>query len=78
MVRRCSTRIRERLRVNAYGRELLPLARELLERYAELERASAVGAATLRGQLRIGAGKPWATIGWGNCWAAFCGNARMY
>lgn len=48
-------RERGRLRLNVRGRELLPLAQELLERHAEFgRRGSAVGAA-LEGELRIGA-----------------------
>ncbi|MCW8806682.1 MAG: LysR family transcriptional regulator [Rhodanobacter sp.] len=50
-------RERGRLHLNARGRELLPLAQELLERYAEFGRRSAgAGAgAALSGELRIGA-----------------------
>lgn len=47
------SRERGRLQLNARGRELLPLAQELLERYAELSRCgSSTGA--LEGELRIG------------------------
>lgn len=48
-------RERGRLRLNARGRELLPLARELLERYAEFGRRGRGGTAALAGELRIGA-----------------------
>jgi DNA-binding transcriptional LysR family regulator len=48
-------RERGRLRLNARGRELLPLAQELLERHAEFGRRGGEGAATLAGELRIGA-----------------------
>lgn len=48
-------RERGRLRLNTHGRELLPLAQELLERYAEFGRVSAGGALELSGELRIGA-----------------------
>ena len=48
-------RERGRLRLNARGRELLPLAQELLERYAEFGRLGAGGTQTLVGELRIGA-----------------------
>ena len=47
-------RERGRLRLNTRGRELLPLARELLERHAEFARCGAAGPATLAGELRIG------------------------
>lgn len=47
-------RQRRGLRLNARGRELLPLARELLERHAEFGRRAAQGDA-LVGELRIGA-----------------------
>lgn len=47
-------RERGRLRLNAHGRELLPLAQELLERYAELGRVAANAGDTLGGELRIG------------------------
>ena len=46
-------RERGRLHLNPRGRELLPLAQELLERYAELGRHGA-GDAMLRGDLRVG------------------------
>jgi DNA-binding transcriptional LysR family regulator len=48
-------RERGRLRLNARGRELLPLAQELLERHAEFSRRGSDGPATLAGELRIGA-----------------------
>jgi DNA-binding transcriptional LysR family regulator len=48
-------RERGRLRLNARGRELLPLAQELLERYAEFGRMGAGGTHNLVGELRIGA-----------------------
>ncbi|NII74275.1 DNA-binding transcriptional LysR family regulator [Dyella sp. SG562] len=48
-------RERGRLRLNTRGRELLPLAQELLERYAEFGRLGRGGAASLAGELRIGA-----------------------
>lgn len=48
-------RERGRLRLNTRGRELLPLAQELLERYAEFGRLARGGAAALAGELRIGA-----------------------
>lgn len=44
-----------RLRLNTRGRELLPLAQELLERYAEFGRLARGGGAALAGELRIGA-----------------------
>jgi DNA-binding transcriptional LysR family regulator len=47
-------RQRGRLHLNARGRELLPLAQELLERYAEFGRRSS-GRGVLSGELRIGA-----------------------
>lgn len=46
-------RERGRLHLNPRGRELLPLAQELLERYAEFGRQGG-GEATLGGELRIG------------------------
>lgn len=46
-------RERGRLRLNARGRELLPLAQELLERYAEFGRPAAAAQA-LTGELRVG------------------------
>jgi DNA-binding transcriptional LysR family regulator len=50
------TRERGRLRLNARGRELLPLARELLERHADFGRRGRDGdAAALSGELRVGA-----------------------
>jgi DNA-binding transcriptional LysR family regulator len=48
-------RERGRLRLNARGRELLPLVQELLERYAEFGRRGTGGTAALAGELRIGA-----------------------
>jgi DNA-binding transcriptional LysR family regulator len=48
-------RERGRLRLNARGRELLPLARELLERHAEFGRAGGASGAALSGELRVGA-----------------------
>jgi DNA-binding transcriptional LysR family regulator len=47
-------RERGRLRLNARGRELLPLAQELLERHAEFARRGGEGV-ELGGELRIGA-----------------------
>ena len=47
-------RERGRLRLNPHGRELLPLAQELLERHAELGRVAARGGTRLTGDLRIG------------------------
>jgi DNA-binding transcriptional LysR family regulator len=41
--------------LNARGRELLPLAQELLERHAEFSRRGTERSATLAGELRIGA-----------------------
>lgn len=48
------TRERGRLTLNARGRELLPLARELLDRYAEFGRLASADSAALSGELRIG------------------------
>jgi DNA-binding transcriptional LysR family regulator len=48
-------RERGRLRLNARGRELLPLAQELLERHAEFGRRAAGKTVSLAGDLRIGA-----------------------
>lgn len=48
-------RERGRLRLNTRGKELLPLAQELLERYAEFGRLARGGAKALAGELRIGA-----------------------
>jgi DNA-binding transcriptional LysR family regulator len=48
-------RERGRLRLNARGRELLPLAQELLERHAEFGRRASGKTASLAGELRIGA-----------------------
>src|SRR5580698_9357362 len=49
-------RERGRLRLNARGRELLPLAQELLERHAEFgRRGGSLSSETLAGELRIGA-----------------------
>ena len=42
------------LRLNPRGRELLPLAQELLERHAEFTRAAGDGDRLLAGELRIG------------------------
>ena len=47
-------RDRGRLHLNARGRELLPLAQELLERFAELGRLGAERPGELHGELRIG------------------------
>jgi DNA-binding transcriptional LysR family regulator len=48
-------RERGRLRLNARGRELLPLAQELLERHAEFGRRASGNTVSLAGDLRIGA-----------------------
>jgi DNA-binding transcriptional LysR family regulator len=48
-------RARGRLHLNALGRELLPLAQELLERYQEFGRRSVGAGTALSGELRIGA-----------------------
>jgi DNA-binding transcriptional LysR family regulator len=48
-------RERGRLRLNARGRELLPLAQELLERHAEFGRRATGKTEALAGELRIGA-----------------------
>jgi DNA-binding transcriptional LysR family regulator len=48
-------RERGRLHLNARGRELLPLAQELLERHAEFGRRGSENGAELSGELRIGA-----------------------
>jgi DNA-binding transcriptional LysR family regulator len=48
-------RERGRLRLNARGRELLPLAQELLERHAEFGRRASGETVALGGELRIGA-----------------------
>jgi DNA-binding transcriptional LysR family regulator len=48
-------RERGRLWLNTRGRELLPLARELLERHAEFARAGGAGGGALSGELRVGA-----------------------
>ncbi|MEO8747660.1 MAG: LysR substrate-binding domain-containing protein [Rhodanobacter sp.] len=48
------TRERGRLTLNASGRELLPLARELLDRHAEFSRRAGQDNHALRGELRIG------------------------
>lgn len=48
-------RERGRLRLNPRGRELLPLAQELLERHAEFGRRGREEGAMLSGELRIGA-----------------------
>ncbi|RUL71408.1 LysR substrate-binding domain-containing protein [Dyella choica] len=47
-------RERGRLQLNARGRELLPLAQELLERHAEFGRRAAGKTTALAGELRIG------------------------
>lgn len=47
-------RERGRLRLNARGQEMLPLAQELLERFAELGRRGAGSGSALAGELRIG------------------------
>jgi DNA-binding transcriptional LysR family regulator len=47
-------RERGRLRLNARGRELLPLAQELLERHAEFGRRASGETVALGGELRIG------------------------
>lgn len=48
-------RERGRLRINDRGRELLPLAQELVERHAEFGRRAAGGTTELTGDIRIGA-----------------------
>lgn len=48
-------RERGRLRLNTRGRELLPLAQELLERHAEFARRGSEGGIDLSGELHIGA-----------------------
>lgn len=48
-------RERGRLRINARGRELLPLAQELVERHAEFGRRASGNVAELTGELGIGA-----------------------
>jgi DNA-binding transcriptional LysR family regulator len=47
-------RLRGRLQLNPRGRELLPLAQELVERHADLGRAAAGAGGPLAGELRIG------------------------
>lgn len=47
-------RLRGRLRLNPRGRELLPLAQELVERHADFARAAAGAGGPLAGELRIG------------------------
>lgn len=47
-------RVRGRLRLNSRGQALLPMARELLDRYAEFARVAAGGQGQLAGELRIG------------------------
>ena len=47
-------RARGRLHLNVRGRELLPLAQELLERHAEFGRRGSETGAALGGELRIG------------------------
>lgn len=48
-------RERGRLQLNSRGRELLPLARELLDRHAEFAHAGSAAGAILSGELRVGA-----------------------
>lgn len=48
-------RERGRLRLNDRGRELLPLARELIERHAEFGRRAQGGTAELTGEIGVGA-----------------------
>ncbi len=48
-------RERGRLHLNHRGRELLPMAREVLERMREMQGQSAEGAERLTGELRLGA-----------------------
>ncbi|TAL74015.1 MAG: LysR family transcriptional regulator [Rhodanobacter sp.] len=48
-------RERGRLRLNARGRELLPLAQELLERHADFLHRGRAGGEVLVGELRVGA-----------------------
>lgn len=48
------SRERGRLQLNARGRELLPLAQELLDRYAEFGRRGGAAGSALSGELRIG------------------------
>ena len=48
-------RERGRLRLNDRGRNLLPLARELVERHAEFARRAAGDVTALSGELRVGA-----------------------
>ncbi|HEX7815337.1 LysR family transcriptional regulator [Dyella sp.] len=48
-------RERGRLHLNARGRELLPLAQELLERHAEFGRQGIADRTVLGGELRVGA-----------------------
>lgn len=48
-------RERGRLHLNDYGRELLPLAQEVLERLEELQRRAGGRPHTLSGELRLGA-----------------------
>lgn len=48
-------RERGRLRINDRGRELLPLAQELVERHAEFGRRAGGEVAELAGEIRIGA-----------------------
>ena len=48
-------RERGRLRLNAQGVEQLPLAREILERLADMQRRPQGSAEALTGELRIGA-----------------------
>lgn len=48
-------RDRGRLHLNERGRDLLPLAREILERFEEMRRRAADESHQLRGELRLGA-----------------------
>lgn len=48
-------RFQRRLRLNAYGRHLLPLAQEVLERMREIVGAAADASARMTGELRLGA-----------------------
>lgn len=48
-------RERGRLHLNARGRDLLPLAQEILQRYVEFGQRASGDGAKLRGELRIGA-----------------------
>jgi DNA-binding transcriptional LysR family regulator len=48
-------RVQRRLRLNSHGRQLLPLAQEVLERLRELSRVATATPAQLAGELRLGA-----------------------